>query len=80
MIIKTLNNEDLNSFKEIIADYYNHFRKNPNSLIAKVFGIFIFEYKEGEKVSIFYSHDLKNYNYLKSFLFIFFKAYSNFNT
>ena len=52
MIIKTLNNEDLNSFKEIIADYYNHFRKNPNSLIAKVFGIFIFEYKEGEKVSI----------------------------
>ena len=52
LIIKTLNNEDLNTFKEILQDYYNHFRLNPNSIIARVLGIFIFEYKEGEKVAV----------------------------
>ena len=50
--MKTLNNEDLNSFKDILEDYYHHFRGNPNSLIARVLGLFIFEWKEGERAVV----------------------------
>ena len=50
--MKTLNNEDLSTFKEILEDYYNHFRRNNNSIIARVLGLFIFEYKEGEKIAV----------------------------
>ena len=50
--MKTLNNEDLSSFKDILEDYYNHFRLNSNSLIARVLGLFIFEWKEGERAAV----------------------------
>ena len=39
-LIKTMNNNELRVFKEALPDYVQHIRKTPNSLIARIYGIF----------------------------------------
>jgi len=43
LVIKTISKEELNTLLEILPDYVKHFKENPNSLIAKIFGVFTFE-------------------------------------
>lgn len=38
--------EDFKTISGMYKDYYNHFKKNPNSLITKIYGIFKFEYNQ----------------------------------
>jgi 1-phosphatidylinositol-4-phosphate 5-kinase len=35
-----MNNNELRVFKEALPDYVQHIRKNPNSLIARIYGVF----------------------------------------
>jgi len=39
-LIKTMNNNELRVFKEALPDYVQHIRKNPKSLIARIYGVF----------------------------------------
>lgn len=39
-LIKTMNNNELRVFKSALPDYIQHIKKNPNSLIARIYGIF----------------------------------------
>ena len=39
-IIKTMNNAELKLFLSFLPDYVDHFRKNKNSLLSKIFGVF----------------------------------------
>lgn len=45
-IIKTMNAEEIQVMLKILPNYIEHLRKTPNSLIAKIFGIFTIE-KDG---------------------------------
>ncbi len=46
LILKTMSYEDFKTISGMYKDYYNHFKKNPNSLITKIYGIFKFEYNQ----------------------------------
>lgn len=35
-----MNNNELSVFKAALPDYVQHIRKNPNSLIARIYGVF----------------------------------------
>jgi len=35
-----MNNNELRVFKSALPDYIQHIKKNPNSLIARIYGIF----------------------------------------
>ena len=39
-MIKTMKSEEVETMLKILPSYIEHHRKNPNSLIAKIFGIF----------------------------------------
>ena len=39
-LIKTMKNEEVDLMIKILPDYLEHHRKNPYSLLAKIFGIF----------------------------------------
>lgn len=39
-IIKTLYDDELKIFLEALPDYFEHLRSNPNSLIARIYGVF----------------------------------------
>ena len=39
-IIKTMTSSELQAFLPLIEDYTEHFKKNPNSLLSKIFGVF----------------------------------------
>lgn len=43
LVIKTISKQELNTLLEILPDFVKHFKENPNSLIAKIFGVFTFE-------------------------------------
>jgi len=42
-IIKTMTNSELILMKTIVPAYVEHLQKNPDSLLAKIFGIFTVE-------------------------------------
>ena len=42
-IIKTMKSGELSTFFRFIKDYVLHFKKNPNSLLAKILGVFTVE-------------------------------------
>ena len=48
MIIKTMKNEELNAFLEKLEVYYQHLRKNKDSLIAKIYGVYTFSSKDSK--------------------------------
>jgi len=39
-IIKTMYPEELEVFMEALPDYFSHLKENPNSLIARIYGVF----------------------------------------
>ena len=39
-IIKTMNDEELATFKRMFKDYYEYLSKNPGSIMARIYGIF----------------------------------------
>jgi hypothetical protein len=40
LIIKTINSNEMKVVREKMKDYYEHFMKNGNSLIVKIFGLY----------------------------------------
>lgn len=46
VIIKTLSKEDLEQLRGILKDYYHYLKKNKDSMIAKIYGIYTFERKD----------------------------------
>ena len=49
VIMKTLSKQDSETIHMILEDYYKHFCRCPNSLIARFIGFFIFENMQTEK-------------------------------
>jgi len=43
LVIKTISDKELKTLRNILPQYVKHFQENPNSLIAKIYGIFTFE-------------------------------------
>jgi len=43
LVIKTISKGELNTLLEVLPDFVRHFKENPNSMIAKIFGVFTFE-------------------------------------
>ena len=39
-IIKTMSDAELKNFRHMFKDYYEHLLRNPNSLLARIYGIF----------------------------------------
>ena len=39
-LIKTMRKKELKVMLKILPDYIRHFKKNPNSLLVKIFGVF----------------------------------------
>jgi hypothetical protein len=62
LIIKTINKEELNSFLEKIEDYFKYFQENPDSFIAKFYGIYSFERYDvtDEKKHVFITRNITN--------------------
>ena len=44
IILKTITAEEFQTFQRIFPQYYAHFELNPNSLIAKFYGLYEFEF------------------------------------
>ena len=44
LIIKTISSSELQVFKDNLEKYYEHFVKNPNSLIAKILGVYTIKF------------------------------------
>ena len=49
LIIKTITQDEYLVFQNILFDYGSHFKNNPNSLIAKIYGLFDFNFAGTEK-------------------------------
>jgi len=52
LIIKTINEKELKVFKDILKDYSNHMRKYPNSLIARIYGVYKFNFKKEKQTQV----------------------------
>lgn len=39
-LLKTMNDREMKVFERIMPTYFEHFRQNPNSLLARIYGIF----------------------------------------
>ena len=48
-VLKTINYEEYNFLRSHLHDFYEHFRSNPHSLIAKIYGLFLLEGEQVEK-------------------------------
>lgn len=46
IILKTLTKQDLDQLRGILKDYYRYLKKNKDSMIAKIYGIYTFERKD----------------------------------
>ena len=44
-----MKNEELNAFLEKLEVYYQHLRKNKDSLIAKIYGVYTFSSKDSKQ-------------------------------
>jgi hypothetical protein len=44
LLIKTITQGELKVFKDNLEKYYEHFVKNPNSLIAKILGVYTIKF------------------------------------
>lgn len=42
-VIKTINQEDVDSLVELLPTYYKHFLHEPNSIISKIYGLYTVE-------------------------------------
>ena len=51
-IIKTMYKDELEIFLRALPDYYRHLRDNPDSLIARIYGVYTVEMQDIEKVSL----------------------------
>lgn len=45
-LLKTMNDNEMYIFKKILPEYLNHLQNNPNSLIARIYGIFTVNMEE----------------------------------
>ena len=45
-LLKTMNDNEMHIFKKILPEYLNHLKQNPNSLIARIYGIFTVNMEE----------------------------------
>ena len=43
---------ELNLTEEILFDLYEHFEKNPNSLLARIYGVFSVKLKKFDEVHL----------------------------
>jgi hypothetical protein len=41
-----MNDNEMHIFKKILPEYLNHLKQNPNSLIARIYGIFTVNMEE----------------------------------
>ena len=67
-IIKTMTKSEVKAFVPIIPQYIEHFRKNPQTLIAKIFGVFTVKTKQTGMIHFFIMENtmrLKNKKNLK---------------
>jgi hypothetical protein len=39
-LLKTMNDSEMDVFQKALPEYFNHLRKNPDSLLARIYGIF----------------------------------------
>lgn len=49
LILKTANHEEIEIFKDLMLDYKDHLKRNKNTQISKIFGLFDFSFKESDK-------------------------------
>lgn len=62
-IIKTITHGEFKIFKKIIQDYALHFIEHQDSLIGRIFGLFSFDFKLGEKpIKVIVMENLFNVN------------------
>lgn len=51
-IIKTMNEEELRTFKSIFKSYFERVTQNPYSLLARIYGVFTVEIEKLHKVHL----------------------------
>ena len=51
-LIKTMNKSEQKVLKKALPSYLNHFKKNPKSLIAKIYGIYTVKMEDIREVHI----------------------------
>jgi len=62
LVIKTITDTELKTLLSILPQYVRHFSENPNSLIAKIYGIFTFErFEPYEKYNLILMKNVSGY-------------------
>ena len=51
-LLKTMNDSEMEVFFEMLPDYFCHFIKNPQSLLARIYGVFTVKMETIEPVHI----------------------------
>ncbi|KAJ0962953.1 hypothetical protein J5N97_028075 [Dioscorea zingiberensis] len=61
-IIKIIRKSEMKVFLEMLPKYYNHVRKYPNTLLAKIYGLHVVKPLEGPKVRFVVTGNILNSN------------------
>lgn len=58
LLIKTINDEELKVFTRNLEAFYDHWMNNPNSMIARIFGVFTIKFREDEPITVFVQENI----------------------
>jgi 1-phosphatidylinositol-4-phosphate 5-kinase len=61
-IIKTMTQSDLDTFKKVFVKYFEHVSTHPNSILARIYGIYTVKMEEVEPVNLILMGNTKKSN------------------